>query len=205
MQRDAPGARPAPNPSACLSAVSRGRPRAGKCVPSRGPDRPAGGRDDRGGRPGCGDGVGGRRGPRPDGQRHGRSPSKRVTAITRGADREETVAATTDLLANRRVHEIEAAARFDSTRHRNRSTSGTTGSVRRSIEAVTEGLEGSAPGPHLALCMRRVLRIRCTCEETVDADAAADAQSAPTAPACLQKNQNEDKDDDGRPDLRGFR
>src|SRR5207247_1647632 len=41
---------------------------------------------------------------------------------------------------------------FDWTRLANRGTRETTGSVRRSIEAVTEGLEGSAPGPHLVRC-----------------------------------------------------
>ena len=73
-----------------------------------------------------------------------------VGAITRGADREETVAATTDLLAKRRVHEIDAAARFDWTRRENRGTRDRTarsvGASRRSLE----GLELLPPGPHLA-------------------------------------------------------
>jgi hypothetical protein len=72
-----------------------------------------------------------------------------VAAIARGADREEAIAASTDFLAKRRVHDGESAARFGWTRRVNRGTSETTGSVRRSIEAVTEGLEVSAPGPHL--------------------------------------------------------
>jgi len=72
-----------------------------------------------------------------------------VAAITRHADREYAVAATADFLAKRRVHDVGAAARFDWTRVANRGTTETTGSVRRSIEAVIEGLEGSAPGPHL--------------------------------------------------------
>src|SRR6266581_2518556 len=72
-----------------------------------------------------------------------------VAAIARGADREESIAAATAFLAKRRVHEVEAAARFDWTRRLNRGTTQTTGSVRRSIEAVTEGLEGQAPGLHL--------------------------------------------------------
>ena len=63
----------------------------------------------------------------------------RVAAITRDADREETIAASTDFLAKRRVHDVGAAARFDWTRRANRGTRETTGSVRRSIEAVTEG------------------------------------------------------------------
>jgi hypothetical protein len=83
----------------------------------------------------------------------GRNPTRRraigVAAITRDTDRKEAVAAAADFLAKRRVHDIDAAARFDWTRRRNRGTRETTGSVRRSIEAVTEGLEGSAPGPHL--------------------------------------------------------
>jgi hypothetical protein len=72
-----------------------------------------------------------------------------VAAITRGADREGAIAASADFLAQRRVHDVEAAARFDWTRLANRGTRETTGSVRRSIEAVTEGLEISPPGPHL--------------------------------------------------------
>ena len=72
-----------------------------------------------------------------------------VAAITRRADRKEAIAASTDFLAKRRVHDVGAAARFDWTRRSNRGTRETTGSVRRSIEAVTEGLEGQAPGPHL--------------------------------------------------------
>jgi hypothetical protein len=72
-----------------------------------------------------------------------------VTAITGGADREEPVAKSANLLAKRRVHDVGAAARFDWTRLGNRGTRETTGSVRRSIEAVTEGLETSPPGPYL--------------------------------------------------------
>jgi hypothetical protein len=72
-----------------------------------------------------------------------------VAAIARGANREEAIAASTDFLAKRRVHDGEAAARFDWTRLANRGTRETTGSVRRSIEAVTGGLEMSPPGPHL--------------------------------------------------------
>jgi hypothetical protein len=73
----------------------------------------------------------------------------RVAAITREADRKQPIAASADFLAERRVHDVEAAARFDWTRLANRGTKKTTGSVRRSIEAVTEGLEISPPGPHL--------------------------------------------------------
>jgi hypothetical protein len=72
-----------------------------------------------------------------------------MAAIARWADREESIAASTDFLAKRRVHDVEAAARFDWTRLANRGTRETTGSVRRSIEAVTGGLEISPPGPHL--------------------------------------------------------
>lgn len=72
-----------------------------------------------------------------------------MAAIARGADRKQLIAASTDFLAQRRVHDVEAAARFDWTRLANRGTRETTGSVRRSIEAVTEGLEISPPGPHL--------------------------------------------------------
>ena len=72
-----------------------------------------------------------------------------MAAITRDADRKEAVAEPADLLAKRRVHDVGAAARSDWTRRANRGTRDTTGSVCRSTEAVTEGLEVSAPGPHL--------------------------------------------------------
>jgi hypothetical protein len=45
-----------------------------------------------------------------------RRRAKGVTAITRWADREEPIAAATDFLAKRRVHDVGAAARFDWTR-----------------------------------------------------------------------------------------
>src|SRR5882672_1153515 len=72
-----------------------------------------------------------------------------LTAITRDADRKEPIAASTDFLTKRRIHDVEATARSDWTRRLNRGTRETTGSVRRSIEAVTEGLESQAPGLHL--------------------------------------------------------
>jgi hypothetical protein len=50
------------------------------------------------------------------GHRATRGRAIRVTAITRGADREEAIAASTDFLAKRRIHDVEAAARFDWTR-----------------------------------------------------------------------------------------
>jgi hypothetical protein len=46
----------------------------------------------------------------------------RLAAITRHANREEVIAATTDLLAKRRVHDVEAAARFGWTSPLNRVT-----------------------------------------------------------------------------------
>lgn len=73
----------------------------------------------------------------------------RMTAVTRGTDREQAAAAPAGFLAKRRVHDVGAASRSDWTRRSNRGTRETTGSVRRSIEAVTEGLEVEAPGPHL--------------------------------------------------------
>jgi hypothetical protein len=73
----------------------------------------------------------------------------RVPSITRDTNREEPVAEAAGFLAKGRVHDVGAAARTDWTRRPNRGTREKTGSVRRSIEAVTEGLEGSAPGPHL--------------------------------------------------------
>jgi hypothetical protein len=44
-----------------------------------------------------------------------------VAAVTRAADREEAIAAATDFLA-KRVHDVEAAARFDWTSPLNRVT-----------------------------------------------------------------------------------
>lgn len=72
-----------------------------------------------------------------------------VAAIARRTDGEDAIATSTDLLAKRPVHDVDAAARFDWTRRVNRGTRETTGSVRRSIEAVTEGLELLPPGSHL--------------------------------------------------------
>jgi hypothetical protein len=72
-----------------------------------------------------------------------------MAAIARRTEREDAIAAPTDFLAKRPVHDVDAAARFDWTRRINRGTRERTGSVRRSIEAVTEGLEISPPGPHL--------------------------------------------------------
>jgi hypothetical protein len=73
----------------------------------------------------------------------------RMAAIARRTDGEDAIAAPTDSLAKRPVHDVDAAARFDWTRRENRGTRRTTGSVRRSIEAVTEGLELLPPGSHL--------------------------------------------------------
>jgi len=78
-----------------------------------------------------------------------RARAIRMATITRRADREEAVTTAAGFLAKRRVHDVGAASRADWTRPSNHGTTKTTGSVRRSIEAVTEGLEGSAPGPHL--------------------------------------------------------
>ena len=74
----------------------------------------------------------------------------RLAAIARRADREQALAEPAGFLAKRRVHDVGAATRSDWTRTANRGTRETTGSVRRSIEAVTEGMEVSAPDPHLA-------------------------------------------------------
>jgi hypothetical protein len=82
----------------------------------------------------------------------------RVAPVTRRADREEAVAAPTGFLAKRRVHDVGTASRSDWTGPLNRGTRETTGSVRRSIEAVTEGLEVSAPGPHLIRRSAQLMR-----------------------------------------------
>src|SRR2546426_3868822 len=83
------------------------------------------------------------------GGRATRGRAIRVAPITRRADRKEAIAAPAGFLAKRRVHDVGAAWRSDWTRRSNRGTREATGSVRRSIEAVTEGLEVAAPGPHL--------------------------------------------------------
>jgi hypothetical protein len=45
-----------------------------------------------------------------------------LAAITRDTDREESIAASAEFLAKRRVHDVEAAARFDWTLPLNRVT-----------------------------------------------------------------------------------
>jgi len=79
------------------------------------------------------------------------APSIHVTAITRGANREEAAIEPAAFLAKRRVDDVGASGRSDWTRTSNRGTRDTTDSVRRSIEAVTEGLEVLRPDPHLTL------------------------------------------------------
>ena len=56
-----------------------------------------------------------------------------------------------------------------------------TASVRRSIEAVTKGLEVEAPDPHLVCHGRQLTRphANAQAEEAVDADGAMDAQTRP--------------------------
>jgi hypothetical protein len=73
----------------------------------------------------------------------------RVTAITRGANREQAATEPAAFLAKRRVHDVGADGLSNWTRTSNRGTRDTTDSVRRSIEAVTEGLEvlRSRPSP----------------------------------------------------------
>ena len=88
-----------------------------------------------------------------------RSPTRQIAtrrravgmaAIAGRTNGERTIAEATDLLAEGRVHDVGAAARFDWTRrsdpwHKSDDRLGR----RRSIEVVTEGLEASTPGPHL--------------------------------------------------------
>ena len=105
-----------------------------------------------------------------------------MTSVTRRADREDAVAEAAGFLAKRRVHDVDAAVRFDWTRRANRGTRETTGSVRRSAEVVIEGPEVEAPGPHLVrvhVSVRETPRAR---EEAVDAAGSVDAQNPPTAP-----------------------
>jgi hypothetical protein len=107
-----------------------------------------------------------------------------VAAITGGADREEPVAEPAGALAERGVDHVGAATRSDWTRRANRGTTDTTGSGCRSTEVVTEGLEVSAPGPHLSLIAAFSLRDArpiAHAAEAVDAGAPMDAQTASTA------------------------
>jgi hypothetical protein len=76
-----PEAQSAPDPSTCLSAVWRGRPRAGKCDPSRGRGTRADDPDDRGALRGCDDGGAARRGPSRDAP-----PRDTPVSNTRGRD-----------------------------------------------------------------------------------------------------------------------
>jgi hypothetical protein len=73
--------------------------------------------------------------------RPARGRAIRVAAIAGRADREEPATTPASFLPQRRVHDVGAAARFDWTSLDNRGTREPTGSVRRSIEAVIEGLE----------------------------------------------------------------
>jgi hypothetical protein len=50
---------------------------------------------------------------RATGSRATRRRAVRMAAITRDADGEETITASADFLAKRRVHDVDAAARFD--------------------------------------------------------------------------------------------
>jgi hypothetical protein len=106
----------------------------------------------------------------------------RLAAIAGAAEGERAVAAATGSLAKRSVHGVGAAARSDWTRRSNRGTTEKTGSVRRSIEAVIEGLEGSAPGPHLnprppisVAAIRSIGRGRSAASDTRPLDAHATA------------------------------
>ena len=148
----------------------------------------------------------------------------RMTAITRGAHREQAATEPAAFLAKRGIHDVGAGGPSDWTRTSNRGTRDTTDSVRRSIEAVTEGLEVLRSSPHLVRgprSVRDVLTI-AQAEEAVDAGAAMDAQNAPTAAwksrrertistsahkphLLLQTRSTKNTYHDPRPDLRGFR
>jgi hypothetical protein len=110
-----------------------------------------------------------------------------MAAITSGTNGKQPVTEPAGLLAKGYVH-VGAAADSDWTRGRNRDTTSSDPSpVRRSIEAVTEGLEGqiSRPSPRLpwsqlTRCAHRPPPLPRT-QKAVDADAAVDAQNASTA------------------------
>jgi hypothetical protein len=108
-----------------------------------------GDRDDRGGLPDCDDGAGVRHGPNPGGRPCDTPPSN-----TRGPDHTTRRSRRGGCSADRFSGEAACPRRRRGSTLRLDTAlkpwhKETTGSVRRSIEAVTEGLEGSAPGPHL--------------------------------------------------------
>src|SRR3989441_7015921 len=178
-----PGARSAIDPSPCQRGVCRAERRGGKSDPSRGRDTPVGDRDDRGDLPDCADGAGARRRSSQSGR-----PCDTPTSNTRGPDHTTRRSRRDGCSAGRFFGEAACPRRRRGIAFRLDTTvkpwhKETTGSVCRSIEVVTEGLEVSAPGPPqiVAAFSLRDARAIAQSEEAVDAAAAVDAQNASTA------------------------
>ena len=147
------------DPSTCQRAVCGTVPGGGKSAPSRARDRRADDPGDRGGLPDWPDGGGGR--PAPIG---GGPPCDTPASNTRGRDRTRRRSRRSDCTADTFSGEAACPQRRSSdtlqldtyvTLVAQREA---TGSVCRSIEAVTEGLEVEGPDPHLACHERQLTR-----------------------------------------------
>src|SRR5579862_2684174 len=145
-----PGARSAIDPSTCRRTVCRAPGPGGKSDPSRARDTHVDDPDDRADLPGSPDGGAGPRRPRRGERRcdtapnntHGRGHTPRRSQTGDGSVGSFSGEAACPRRRRGRALRLDTALTLV-TQER------TTGSVRRRIEAVTEGLEGSAPGPHL--------------------------------------------------------
>ena len=179
-----PGARSAKDPSPCPSAVCQPAPSAGKSDPSRGRDRRVGNRDDRAGLRDYGDAAGARRGPTP-----GAPPRDTPPSNTHARDHRTHRSQRGRCSAGRPSGEgacprsrSGGAFRLDTTVKPVAQESRLARS-RRSIEAVTEGLEYPLQALTSFVAARSVRDGDQTLQtrRAMDADAAVDAQTAPTA------------------------
>jgi hypothetical protein len=136
-----------------------------------------------------------------------------VAAITRRADREGAIAASTDSLAKRRIHDVEAAARFDWTRRSNRGTNRDDWLGPSKHRGGHEGLEGQAPGLHFdplsadSLLQSTIARgaLGGGCEPSRRVITTA-AKRLPGSSMTPERGRRQTADAvDERPDFRGFR
>ena len=177
-----PGARSANDPSTCQRGVCGVGPDGGKSDPSRARDTRVDDPDDRGGLQDWHDVGGERRGSIASGR-----PCDTPTSNTRGRDRRRRRSRRGGCTADTFSGEAACPRRRsgDTLRLDTHVTPvaqrEATGSIRRSIEAVTEGLEVEAPDPHLVCHGRQRTRTHtdAQAEEAVDADGAMDAQTRP--------------------------
>jgi hypothetical protein len=108
-----------------------------------------------------------------------------MASIAGRTNGERAIAETTDLLPERRVHDVGAAVRFDWTRRANRGTRETTGSVAVGASRWSPRVWRDQLQALTALAVARSLRdprAIAHSKEAVDAAGAVDAQNAPTAP-----------------------